>query len=349
MKTVPPRMCRDCPCRDILRWALMTLTLLSTLMSASPALALPASGTNLAAPVVSESMLPYGAVRSQQGCTDLVQNGGFEQDGAWERPRTAIQAQYVGQGGFPQGGAPHGGQRAMRLGTITPNSHASYSSIRQRIHVPATAKVVTLEFWVWMFSQDTDGGDRQEAYLLNPRTGRIMMRIWRVDPAQNAPNWQLIRADLTPYRGEEVILYFNVYNDGDDKPSALFLDDVRALACSAPTPTPTFTPLPPTPTPVPPTAPATGPTPTLASKPVKFTPTPTPLGQPAARPAAPTATPTVQALPSPTPTPAAEKTRFGINRQMLLIILYTLGFTLAFVIVAVWLARLLRKRFSGRS
>jgi len=282
----------------------------------------------------------------QQGCINLVQNGGFEQDAAWERPSTALQAQYVGQDGFPQGGAPHSGQRAVRLGTITPSSHASYSSIRQRIQVPATAKVVTLEFWVWMFSQDTDGGDRQEAYLLNPRTGRIMMRIWRMDPAQNAPNWQVVRADLTPYRGEEVMLYFNVYNDGDDKPSALFLDDVRALACTTPTPTPTFTPLPsPTPTPLTPMTPALSPTPTLAQKPVRPTPTLSPTGRTGARVVPSTSTRNMR--PTATPTPTAGKARFGINRQMLLVILYTLGFTLTFVVVAVWLARALRKRFSG--
>lgn len=276
-------------------------------------------------------------------CVELVQNGGFEQDVAWIRPRTPIQAQYVGAPGFPQGGRPHTGQRAMRLGTTIPTPRASYSSIRQRIQIPATAKVVTLEFWVWLSSQDTNGGDRQEAYLLNPMTGRVMVRLWRVAPAQHAPKWELIRVDLTPYAGKEVLLYFNAYNDGDSGPTAIFLDDVHMTACSSlrPTPTPTVT-LRPSPTP----------TPTFTKKPVTPTSTPSPHALASTQPAPPTAAEkqTGTLVPyKPAQETQQQKTRFGLNREMLVLALYTFGFTLALIVVAILIARTIRQRVSRYS
>jgi hypothetical protein len=345
-----PRKRRDRVFRGPLRWALMVLVVLSSLVPAAPIFVLPALGMGLPAPFASAQAAAYGgAPQFQQDCTDLVQNGGFEQDAAWQRPRTALGARYVGQGGFPQGGTPHSGQRAIRLGTLTATSHASYSSVRQQIHVPTTANVVTLEFWVWMFSQDADGGDRQEAYLLNPDTGGIMVRVWRVDPAQNVPNWQVVRADLTPYRGQDVLLYFNVYNDGDDKPTALFLDDVHVLACAALRPTPTATPFPsPTTTAMTVTVsiPVPTPTPTLIKSPLQGPPTLTRKAQPAVGVVRPT--PTQGTGRTPTPTSSLPKMPFGFDPQVFLVVLYTFGFTFGFLMIAVWVARTLRKRLAGR-
>ena len=225
------------------------------------------------------------------GCVDIVKNPSFEEDAAWTLPRTRLWPTYVGPAAFPDGGAPHSGDRAVRLGVTQAIDPPSYSSVSQVITLPVSARTITLEFWAWTFSTDTNGGDRQEAYLLDPVTGRIAVKVWRLDPAQNARQWQVVRYDLTPYRGESFRLYFNAFNDGDNAVSALFLDDVHVWACGEPTstPTPTATPLPPTPTP--PISPLPRPSeaaarPPVATRPV--TPSPTATAAPPAPPPAPT-------------------------------------------------------------
>lgn len=219
------------------------------------------------------------------GCIDLVQNPGFEEDRAWLLPRTRLWPTYVGPAAFPDGGAPRKGYRAARLGVTQPIDPPSYSSVSQVITLPTSAHTITLEFWVWTFSTDTNGGDRQEAYLLDPVSGRIRVRIWRLAPAQNHRGWQQVLYDLTPYRGRSYRLYFNVFNDGDNAVSALFLDEVHVWACGYPTPTPT-----PTPTL----------TPTLPLSPLSPRPAEQPPLPPTARPS-PTPTPSPTATPTPIP------------------------------------------------
>lgn len=204
-------------------------------------------------------------------CTNIVANGSFETDAAWERPRTALQAIYVTGPFVPDGDGPLAGGRALRLGTLVPASEPSYSSARQVVNIPADAGYVELSLAVWLYSQDTDGGDRQEVLLLTD-TGNIRAPLWRVMPAQHSPRWQRIRRDLTPFRGERLILYLNVFNDGDGHPSAMFVDDVQLLVCASAVDIP--------------------------PSPVAETPTVT---------ATPTATPTAMApSPSPTPPPTAD-------------------------------------------
>lgn len=182
-------------------------------------------------------------------CDDVIRNGSFEGVGEWELPKTHLQGAIVDVRAFPldeEGhpkGAPQDGNLALRLGVIEPLDPPSYSSARQMITIPANATSARLTFYVWTFSQDQDGGDRQEAYLLDSRTLRIRSRLWRNDPAKNDEKWERVSRDLLPYRGGTYILYFNAYNDGDDKVTALFVDNVSLDVCErrpvTPTPTPT--------------------------------------------------------------------------------------------------------------
>ncbi len=168
-----------------------------------------------------------------------MRNSSFEEDGGWNLPHTRLWPAYVGPFAFPNGGKPHSLQRAVRLGATEPIDPPSYSSASQVITLPLDARTVTLEYWVWTFSQDPDGGDRQEVFLLDPEGRSIQKVIWRAIPAQNARRWERHTFDLTPYRGRRFLLYFNVFNDGDNRVSAMFLDDVRVWACYTAPPAPT--------------------------------------------------------------------------------------------------------------
>jgi hypothetical protein len=115
----------------------------------------------------------------------------------------------------------------LRLGTQDQNLH-SHSSVRQAVTIPAEASQVTLEFWTHTWSEPDAGADYQEAALLRP-DGALIASLWRGQA--NDRGWVLRTTPLIGYAGDTVVLYFNVYNDGVGGRTAMFLDDVRLLAC----------------------------------------------------------------------------------------------------------------------
>ena len=88
--------------------------------------------------------------------------------------------------------------------------------------------------------------DRQEVILLRSELGTevILQRV-----RQNDPGWVQAVVDLTPFRGQSLVLYFNVYNDGNGLRTWQYLDDVEIGVCY---PEVTATPAMPTSTPAPP-------------------------------------------------------------------------------------------------
>ena len=237
-------------------------------------------------------------------CSEPVANGGFEANAAWTFAVTANPAGYTTA-------QAHTGVRSARLGVVpagystaalgapslTPSSvqernllgelaplGASYSTAYQTITVPAGARTATLSFWYRPGSQ-ASAGDFQRVMLLKPVTYGAIATVWKT--LANSTAWQPTTFDLTPYRGQSVVLYFEVYNDDISAGARtwLYVDDVSVQTCSEATATPTSTL----------TATLT-PTPT-------WTPTPSPT--PIASSATPTPTSTLTATPSPSPTPTA--------------------------------------------
>lgn len=194
-------------------------------------------------------------------------NSGFEEEGGWIFGPTGLKPAYQGPVSYPP---PAKGARLVRLGTTVAGDIRAYSSIRQYFELPDTAWYATLTFQVWRFTNDVDG-DRQEVVLLN-ELGRVRAVLWRHKPPVDRPRWETITLDLTPFLGGRYFLYANVFNDGDGRPTALFLDEVHVWVCLPVTPaallsspSPTSTPLSGTATPMPTVA--TSPTPTLTPSP----------------------------------------------------------------------------------
>ncbi|MCS7222237.1 MAG: hypothetical protein RML36_16085 [Anaerolineae bacterium] len=188
-------------------------------------------------------------------CYELLDNGGFETDATWQLLPTRLWPTYAGS---PN--PVHSGLRSVMLGNRPLPDAVSYSSIRQETVIPLDAQTAFIRFWYWAQSDDTDGGDRQQLSLLDPVTYVRIRDLWRPSPLRNEQSWRLEEIDLTPYRGQDILVYFNVYNDGDGKRTVLFLDDVTLQACyTLPTDTPaptvtgaSFSPPLPTETPTPP-------------------------------------------------------------------------------------------------
>lgn len=81
----------------------------------------------------------------------------------------------------------------------------------------------------------------------DPHGHQVIARPWPRNQ-EVSDSWQQRTFDLMPFRGFNIVLYFNVFNNGDGQRRVMFLDDVTINGC---VPEPTATPVPPTATPVP--------------------------------------------------------------------------------------------------
>jgi hypothetical protein len=196
---------------------------------------LPATLTPTFTPFPPITLTPTPTLTSIPGdCYELLDNGGFETDATWQFLPTRLWPTYVGPP-YPV----HSGLRSVMLGNRPLPDAVSYSSVRQEISIPFDAQTAFIRFWYWAQSDDTDGGDRQQLSLLDPDTYARIQDLWRPSPPRNEQSWRWEEFDLTPYRGYSILVYFNVYNDGDGKRTVMFLDDVTLQACyTLPTATP---------------------------------------------------------------------------------------------------------------
>jgi hypothetical protein len=155
-------------------------------------------------------------------CEDLIANGGFEVDAAWEIVSTAYLAGYS---------TDHArtGERGMRVG-IPPDEAGggvtTYSSISQTISLPAVC-TATLRYWVYPVYEDLDDGDLQYVWLVDEDGSKPILLRLREDDRE----WKQHEVDLSQFAGRTVHLRFSVKNDGDDLVAATYLDDVRVEVC----------------------------------------------------------------------------------------------------------------------
>ncbi|MGQ9518457.1 MAG: hypothetical protein ACUVT1_14430, partial [Anaerolineae bacterium] len=174
---------------------------------------------------------PYPTPAGQ--CTELVVNGGFE---------AGTQGWYLG----PTERVPalvsdnrHSGSYAMSLGIPSGPNVESFSSIRQTVQIPADAANVEITFWVYLMSTETGGRDHQEFVVLSPADNTTLALPWRVW-YDNSRTWMQQRIDLSNFRGQSIVVYFNAYNDGAAGVTSMVIDDISLLACR-PVLTPTAT------------------------------------------------------------------------------------------------------------
>jgi len=154
----------------------------------------------------------------------------------------------------------------MRLGITDQSDAQSYSSVYQQVTIPAHAASATLSFWYYPICQDAFPYDWQEVIIFSQSWGFITRAMGKI--CSNSQTWTHHTFNLAAYKGQAIILYFNVYNDGlGNRKTAMYLDDVSVQVC-CPTITPT-----PTSTPTATTTPTSTPTPTGT---ILFTPTVTP-------------------------------------------------------------------------
>ncbi len=157
-------------------------------------------------------------------CRELVTNGGFETDVAWEFGNTPARGQYTSA-------MFHSGSRSVRLGIQPPTPDTfSFSSVRQRVDIPATTNTVRLSFWFWPANEGVSE-DLHEAWIMDTNL-RPLRNIFK--GLYDDRSWIPVPDfDLTEFRGQTIVLYFNVYNENLDTRfrSWMFVDDVSVQAC----------------------------------------------------------------------------------------------------------------------
>jgi hypothetical protein len=149
-----------------------------------------------------------------------VVNGGFETGD--------LSGWTVAAGSITNVAGGHSGNRAAQIGSS--GALAGDSTLTQTIAVPATG-TTTLTFWYRPFTADTIQYDQQQAQLRST-SGATLATLLNV--CSNSGAWTQVSADLTPYKGTSVVLWFNDHDDGyAGDPTYYLLDDV-AVSNGAP-------------------------------------------------------------------------------------------------------------------
>lgn len=173
---------------------------------------------------------------SPDACQELLINGDLETSGGWTfvatpKPGTVVDTPV------------HVGSFAMRLGIASGTNTTAYSTAYQSILLPAAAEQIVLTYWEHPGTTG-DGGDARESILFRPDFS-VLRTLTRQTGAGN-DQWTQRSFDLSDLRGQTVVLYFNVFNNGSGATLVNYLDDISLQSCDSAaaataTPTPTST------------------------------------------------------------------------------------------------------------
>lgn len=182
-------------------------------------------------PIATPWPTPAGSPAPSANCVELIRNGGFESTGSWVLGWNPVPPFYNTNPAFVQSGVG-----SMALGAVNQTSVTApaYSSIRQDVTLPATARSAAITYSYWPISSATpDGLNRQELILLDPlASDETVQVLWR--ETENNQTWLTKTINLDDYRGRTLSIYFNARNAGDGTRTAMYLDNVSLMACDQP-------------------------------------------------------------------------------------------------------------------
>ncbi|MBN1994378.1 MAG: S8 family serine peptidase [Anaerolineae bacterium] len=147
---------------------------------------------------------------------ELLTNGGFETDEGWVFGDTPI------RGGY-ETNVVLSGNRSIRLGALSGRNVFSFSSIWQRVTIPAEASQAVLTANVYPITQDSCGVNLQYIALLNSNfrlTRNLSIGL------SNSQTWEQRTYDISDLRGQTIYVYFSVLNRGCSGLTAMYVDDV---------------------------------------------------------------------------------------------------------------------------
>ncbi|NNJ10993.1 peptidase M4 family protein [Chloroflexales bacterium ZM16-3] len=182
----------------------------------SPGSNLPSGGPSAPPPV---EALPAG-------CSDVIANGDFEQDGGW------IQVSR-GDASLIDPQLPRSGKRSAWLGG-TDQEPLQY--IYQDVRLPANATSVQLNY-ARLIHQEFSGllgilaDDATFSVVLASASGDILATVEETSSSAGDDAWSEQSADLSAYAGKTVRLAFSAENPRGNV-SSMFVDEVKLLVCT---------------------------------------------------------------------------------------------------------------------
>jgi hypothetical protein len=188
-----------------------TLTITAASGAASATAALSVSATGQAVSHAATLQLTLQGSGTSDGNT--VVNGDFEAGtlSGWSASGVTQE----------EASTPHSGSQCGRVGDTNP--YNGDSSLSQTVHVPASG-TTTLSFFYNLHCPDTIQYDWQLAEIHSP-SGAVLKNIFKV--CQNDQVWTQATVDLTPYHGQDVVLFFGDHDDGyAGDPTYMLIDDV---------------------------------------------------------------------------------------------------------------------------
>jgi hypothetical protein len=159
---------------------------------------------------------PTATASPTPGEMQLIVNGGFENNTAWDIPQTDYPAVYTTE-------RARSGLRSMRLG-VSPGANVfSYSSVQQTVDIPGWAHEALLSFYYYPLMK---GGDGDNLYfcVLRASDGQSLGCDHWVHVQQA---WTLRTYDLMAHAGTRIIVRMGVKNDGFADTTTSYLDDVE--------------------------------------------------------------------------------------------------------------------------
>jgi hypothetical protein len=159
----------------------------------------------------------HGAVPA--GCTELIQNGGFEDGGeGWQQ---------TSSGGYEL--ISDFNPRTGSLGAYLAGYDEADDRLSQQVDLPADT-IITLRAWWHLDTEETAGAfDQMTVSLLQPG-GNGLADLVTVDTTAPEGIWDEIVVDLSAYAGQTVVLRFAAQTDVSNV-SHFYIDDVGIRAC----------------------------------------------------------------------------------------------------------------------
>jgi len=169
------------------------------------------------------SALHAAALRAPLACQELLVNGNLEAIGGWTFAATAAPGSIVDD-------PVHAGAFAIRLGIAAGTNAQTYSTAYQTIALPAAAEQIVLTYWERPGATG-DSVDYREVLALRPNLS-VLRSLERSTGAGNDA-WTQRSFDISDLRGQSIVLYFNVYNNGSGATLVNYLDDLSLQSCDS--------------------------------------------------------------------------------------------------------------------
>jgi Zn-dependent metalloprotease len=161
------------------------------------------------------------------GCSDLIVNGGFEDNAAWVevvRGDTALIDTQL----------PYSGRRSAWLGGT---DQEAVQLLYQDVTIPANATQVTVDYWR-LIHYETSGvlgifaSEALFTTALANTNGDVLAELEAFESSQGDDTWRQAQVDVSRFAGKTIRLAF-VSENPPGNVSSYFIDDVRMIACTS--------------------------------------------------------------------------------------------------------------------